>query len=109
MNNKLFTWGDVLEYLNKCTPAQLTQQVMMLPPQPNGDKPTGLQHGYCIDTVEKLEAKTRGCEDDAHHPEQIVILIDWFPFDKDGNFYYILADKGMIGNKTGKLYENPAK
>ena len=114
MSDKLMnTWADVLAFLQTLTPEQLRQAPMAMPPEPDGDKPLGLMPLVTMGTIEemchvdgKVVTKTRSCDNDEHHPEQVVMLIDSFPYDNDGNGFYKMEGEGWRGNKTGILYSD---
>ena len=109
-SGEVTTWADVLKVLKKLTPAQLKQNAMLLPSSPLPE-PLLLEPIIGIGTVKEMchvkgeiVTETRSADDFQHHPEQIVMLYDGSPFDKDGNSFYTMEDKGLRGNKTGKLY-----
>jgi hypothetical protein len=73
------TWGDVLLYLQSCSPEQLLK-----PPQvilPGSDLGTLID----INTIGfYFTEHTRSTYDNKHHPEDIVFLSDTNMFAKDG-------------------------
>lgn len=106
----VFTWKKMLDCLGKLTEEQLQQPAMLLPPNPTPAHSL-LEPILCIGTVEELCHvdgdvchETRG-PDFQHHPEQVVALRDWAPFDEEGNTSFTMEEGGMRGNKTGKLYK----
>ena len=100
-----FTYRELKEFVASLTEEQLDQEVQILPNNPTPD-PTLLEPVIGIDTIEHYEAEdTRSAVDFQHHPEQVVLLSDYCPFDKEGNSYFVMEEDGMMrGNKTGKLY-----
>ena len=107
---EITTWEDVFQALKKLTPEQRKQNAMLLPPSPL-PTPLLLEPVVAIGTVEqmchvegKIVTKTRSADDFQHHPEQVVLLYDGCPFDEDGNSFFTMTEKGMVGNKTGKVY-----
>jgi hypothetical protein len=110
------TWKEVLEYLKYLTDIQLNQEAMLLPPQSDRTVPTHLEPIISLGTVEEMchvdgeiITETRSSEDFKHHPEQVVMLYDIFPYDKDGNMFYEIIEGGFIGNVTGEIYEFPGE
>ncbi len=103
-------WRDVLDYLKTLTDEQLDQEAMLLPPNPTGSL-TLLEPIFAFGTVEEMchvdgevVTETRSGNDFKHHPEQVVALYDYAPYDEDGNTFFELVDGGFKGNKTGKIY-----
>lgn len=110
------TFAELKEQLEKLTPEQLSQPVQIMPPCPDYDKPIRLEPVYELDTVfnflsedgEEGSQTSRSAVDGEHHPEQVVLLCDYHPFDDAGNFCYELREDGMlVGDKTGEPYDYP--
>jgi len=88
MEDKPFTYKELLRSLAAMTEAQLDQEVQIMPNNPTPG-PTRLQPVYGINTVEHYEAEdTRSAVDFQHHPEQVVLLSDYSPFYEEGNSYF---------------------
>lgn len=105
MDKTRYTWGDLLKALKKCTPDQLKQSVQIFPPH-NTPDPVKLMPGIAFDTIEALEADdTRSDDDFKHHPEQLVLLIDYHKFSDLGDTHYLMDFKKeqMVGNVSGKV------
>lgn len=100
------TWGQLKDYLNNLSEEELKKPVQIYPPHNTPDK-AALQPVYVIDKLANLseDGDTRDFVDNGHHPENYVLLTDHNGFDEDGNEYYTLEDKKMIGNKSGKYYD----
>lgn len=110
------TWKDVLEFLQKLSEDQLNQTAMLMPPEPDQTKSVHLEPIVAMGTVaymcsslddDEVTTQTRGSDDFQHHPEQVIMLYDYSPYDEDGNTCYELVEGGFIGNVTGKLYPHP--
>jgi len=105
------TYRDLRNMLGSMTDAELDQKVQIMPPNRDGDKPIRLQPAICIDTIENLchtngeiDQETRSADDFKHHPEQVVVMVDWSPYSSDGDEWYELEeDGGLRGNNSGKL------
>lgn len=82
------TYGDLLAALQLMTKEQLEKRVQVLPPNPDGDKPTECMPVYCICTVESgldPDVGIRSSYDNKNHLDDIVICADWHPFDENGS------------------------
>lgn len=106
------TYRDLAAKLAGLTDAQLDQPVQLFKDGGNHSKPVLLMPAYDLGTVEEMchvggevARETRG-PDFAHHPEQVILLIDGPPFSDEGDTAFTLEDGGMRGNVTGKLFSH---
>ncbi len=104
VNEPMLTYRDIKSYLDSLTEEQLNQEAMVV--YGSNHDPIPLCPVYCIGDVNSLfdDSLTRSSKDNLHHPEQIVICVDYHPYSKDGDIYYELQeDLSLKGNHTGKL------
>lgn len=108
-----FTYGWLKTKLASLTDEQLKQPVQIFGPETSDHtKMVLLKPVYSFGTIEELchvdgeiDSETRG-PDFAHHPEQVVICVDYAPWSQLGDTMYTMEDGGMRGNVTGKLFDN---
>lgn len=98
----MFTLKQIRDYLNNLTDEQLAQPPVFHLSETNGDKPQTLHSIIAVGTTKELfdDIPTRSPEDNEYHPEYIVFLADYNPYDEDGNFFSDLSTE--ICDKCGK-------
>jgi hypothetical protein len=121
-----WTYRRLKGFLETLTDVQLNQPVQVFGPEtevpgpetedcstPIRFKPIRLKPVYAAGTVEQMchgkdgeiLQETIG-PNFAHHPEQVIILIDYSPFGPEGDTSYELLDDGTLkGNVSGKEYK----
>lgn len=101
------TYRDLLKELEKMTEDQLGQDVQVLMPGFIEEEVLPLHAGITLDTVHNLlegSKFTRSSKDNKYHPEEVILLVDWNLFDKDGTMAFDLftgekiKPTGDIGN-----------
>lgn len=108
------TYRWLRDQLNALTESQLDQLVQVYgPDKGRATEPARLQPAYAVGTVADLfhvggevEKEVRG-PDNAHHPEQVVICIDYPGFSLEGDTHYTAEEGGWRGDVTGKLFDRP--
>ena len=103
------TYRELMLKMSKLSDAQLDQPVQLFKDTGDHSKPVLLMPAYDLGTVEEMchvdgevARQTRG-PDFAHHPEQVILLIDGAPFNHDGDTLHTMEDGGLRGNVSGKL------
>lgn len=92
------TYRELRDVLNKMGDAQLDQQMQVMVPQFDHDKPIPLHPVISAGTVKYFVSSDDGVEQDTtrssvdnkHHPEEFVLLVDWNPYDEEGILAYDL-------------------
>ena len=108
------TWGDLKALCDKMSPEQLAHPFECQTPDSEDTGATiGLfgaininTQGYYCQSPETGNPlfKYRSVDDNQHHPERLVVLLDVCPFSEDGDSWYTLQeDLSLVGNKTGKI------
>lgn len=109
-------WKDILDFLQNLTVEQLSKEVQYIEGTTDYDKSIPLGSVIAIGTVEdmfKTEDEenndsiipTRSSYDNKHHPEDIVLLVDYNLFNEDGSFATDLITGEKIFPKNGWLFE----
>ena len=96
----LLTYEKLAAEITKLSPEQKKQMVQIMISGPDGDKPTALQPGVCLDTVHNLccvavedgepfkdeeITKTRDAIDGSFKPESVVIMGDISGYERGSN------------------------
>lgn len=104
------TWSDLVEYLKDLSEEQLRQPAQFYLNDNSGEEVDALLAPVSIATVQIMfqPGLTRSWDDNQHHPEYHVLILDHNPFSPEGDTCYrMLEDGSMIGNKSGKVVESP--
>lgn len=95
--NARLTWRMLRDYLNTHNGDVLDQQVEVIGPSTNHEAVIPLQIVQAIGTIADMIGPmpdlpvpvavqtTRSSDDNKHHPERLVFLVDWNPFNEDGS------------------------
>lgn len=96
------TYRELRDALGAMNSDTLDQHVMVhchLAPEPVELLPV-----YGVLAVRELGQQTKSDDDNAHHPEQVVLCCDLFSFDEDGDDVIEMdPDFGDIGVRSGKV------
>jgi hypothetical protein len=72
-------------------PGDWLDQEAMIVPYNLGSERVELHPICSLASIAELEIEnTFSSEDGEHHPEQVVLLTDGYPFDEEGNFFFKL-------------------
>jgi hypothetical protein len=93
------TYRELRDILNKMEDGQLNQQIQVMLPQFDRDKPFPLHPVISAGTVKYFvssedgvqQDETRSSVDNKHNPEEFILLVDWNPYDEDGIIAYDLG------------------
>lgn len=113
-----FTYEELYHLLANMTPEQRAQQVQIIRDNPTGAKSAlhavigfNTIKQYCHDEkTGKCVEQTRGVLDNAHHPQQFVLLSDGNPFSEKGDTMYTVQEDGtLLGNVSGTVRKFPGR
>lgn len=97
MHRTVETWADLLTFLDRCHPAQLSQKIQIITSNPDGDAIQPLLPAVAIGTVDGLEIEhARSSIDNQRHGDELVLLVDHNPFAEDGTYAYEAAGDGTL-------------
>ena len=103
------TWEDLLNYLtNSMTQEQRQQPAQFYLGNGMASEREELLQPVSIASVETMFTPevTRAWNDNEHHPEYHVLILDHNPHSEDGDTAWTLLEGGkMRGNKTGKIID----
>lgn len=100
------TWGEVTAAMSHID-AQRGEREAQVAILPAGEGVVELMATVEIDTVRHLygDDVVPVLAGEALRNDQMVLMTDCNPFDEEGNMSFELTDEGLVGDRTGKLYE----
>jgi hypothetical protein len=109
MYKDLKTWGDVLSWLQGMSPQELAGQAAVVVNDCYEDPyPVRIDQIIGGGTVGELfgDEKTRSPDDNGHHPEAFILLVDTNPFSPQGDLSYTVNEDGSLtGDQSGEIEE----
>lgn len=101
--SEIETYGDLLNCLKKMTKKQLAMKVQITHPSAIEEEVVDCMPGISIGSMSEMGFySARSCTNNKFVPEEVVILIDYNPFGKDGAIFYELKR-----NKNNKIIQKP--
>ena len=87
MIQEIKTYEDLLKVLKELNPEQLKQKVQVVQSTPIENEMLLLLPVYAMGTVSLLGNPTRSSVNNLHNPDELTLMMDYFPYDDKGRSF----------------------